>query len=70
MRTAASINTFNTLVNKAINIDVRLQELQQELWDNLRARVVTVNRRPPPRQPWRNNLSNRRNCYQPNIGRY
>jgi hypothetical protein len=70
MRTAASVDTFDTLVNEAINIDVRLQELQQELRDDPRARVVTVDRRPPPRQPWRNNLSNRGNRYQPNMGRH
>ena len=50
MRTAASVNTFKTLVNEAININVRLQELQQELWDDLRTRVATIDWRLPPRQ--------------------
>ena len=31
MRTAAVTNTFNTLVNKAININIKLYKLQQEL---------------------------------------
>ena len=31
MRTTAVTNTFNTLVNEAINIDIKLYELQQEL---------------------------------------
>ena len=31
MRTATVTNTFNTLVNKAINISIKLYKLQQEL---------------------------------------
>ena len=31
MQTTASIDTFNTLVNKAININIKLYKLQQEL---------------------------------------
>ena len=31
MRTAAVTDTFDTLGNKAINIDIKLYELQQEL---------------------------------------
>ena len=31
MRTAAVTDTFDTLVNEAINIDIKLYELQQEL---------------------------------------
>ena len=49
MRTGASVKTLDSLISTSINIDVRLQELQQELRDNLRARVVLTNRRPPPR---------------------
>ena len=67
MRTGASTDTLDNLINTAINIDVKLYELQQELQDNPRARVVTK-KRPPPRNPWRNNLSNCGNRYQPNIG--
>jgi hypothetical protein len=49
IRTTAITNTFDTLVNKAINIDIKLYKLQQELRDDTRARnpnVVTV--RSPP----------------------
>ena len=67
MRTGASTDTLDNLINTAINIDVKLYELQQELQDNPRARVVTK-KRPLPRNPWRNNLSNCGNRYQPNIG--
>ena len=42
MRTAAMTDTFNTLVNKAININIKLYELQQELQDDLRARTPNV----------------------------
>ena len=42
MRTAAVTNTFNTLVNEAININIKLYELQQELWDDLRAKTPNV----------------------------
>ena len=42
MRTAAVTNTFNTLVNKAININIKLYKLQQELRDDLRARTPNV----------------------------
>jgi hypothetical protein len=69
MRNAASVDTFDTLVNEAISIDIRLQEPQQELKDDPRARVVTIDRRPPPRRPGRNNLANRGNRYQPDVGR-
>ena len=31
MRTAAVTDTFDTLVNKAININIKLYKLQQEL---------------------------------------
>ncbi|KAF9692879.1 hypothetical protein EKO04_009136 [Ascochyta lentis] len=75
MRTGASTDTLDELVNKAISIDVKLYELQIELRDNPRARVVTkVDNRPPPRNQWRNNNLNRgnrgnRNNYQSNSGR-
>ena len=42
MRTAAVTDTFNTLVNKAININIKLYKLQQELRDNLRVRTPNV----------------------------
>jgi hypothetical protein len=42
MRTAAITDTFDTLVNEAINIDIKLYELQQELRDDTRARTPNV----------------------------
>ena len=42
MRTTIVTNTFNTLVNKAININIKLYELQQELQDDLRVRTPNV----------------------------
>ena len=42
MRTATVTNTFNTLVNKAININIKLYKLQQELRDDLRARTPNI----------------------------
>ena len=71
MRTGASTDTLDDLINTAIDIDVKLYELQQELREDPRARVA-IEKRPPPRNPWRNNLSNRGNRggrYQPNVGR-
>jgi hypothetical protein len=59
MRTSASTNNLDDLINTAIDIDVKLYELQQELREDPRSRVVLTNKRPPPRNPWRNNLSNR-----------
>jgi hypothetical protein len=49
MRTSASTNTLNKLINTAININVKLFKLQQELRDNLQARVVLTNKRLLPR---------------------
>jgi hypothetical protein len=72
MRTGASVETLDSLINTAIDIDVRLQELQQELRDDPRARVVLTDRRPPPRNPWRNNnfhRGQRGGYYQSNTGR-
>jgi hypothetical protein len=46
MRTGASTDTLDELVNTAIDIDVKLHELRQELRDDPRARVTTA--RPPP----------------------
>ena len=46
MRTGASTDTLDELVNTAINIDVKLYELRQELRDDPRARGTTVC--PPP----------------------
>ena len=42
MRTAAVTDTFDTLVNKAININIKLYELQQELRDDLRVKTPNV----------------------------
>jgi hypothetical protein len=72
MRTSTSVKTLNSLINTAININVWLQELQQELQDDPRARVVLTNRRPPPRNLWRNNnfhCGQRGGYYQSNTGR-
>jgi hypothetical protein len=72
MRTGASTNTLNELINTAIDINVKLFELQQELRDDPQARVVLTDKRPPPRNPWRNNNNNRgqrSNQYRPNTGR-
>jgi hypothetical protein len=55
MRTSASTDTLNKLVNTAININVKLYELRQELRDDPRARVTTT--RPPltfNQNPWKN----------------
>ena len=69
MRTSASTNSLNNLINTAININIKLYKLQQELQEDPRLRVVLANKRPSPRNPWRNNLSNRSQRsghYQPN----
>lgn len=71
MRTGASTDTLDTLMNTAIDIDTKLYELQRELRDDPRARGALNERRPPPKNPWRNNLANRGNRggrYQPNMG--
>ena len=44
MRTSASTDSLNNLINTAININIKLYKLQQELQDNLRARVVLTNK--------------------------
>ena len=44
MCTSASTDTLDDLINTAIDINVKLYELQQELQDDLRARVVTKKR--------------------------
>ena len=49
MRTGASIETLDDLINTAIDIDVKLYELRQELREDLRARVVLTDKRPPLR---------------------
>jgi hypothetical protein len=72
MRTGASTNTLDELINTAIDINVKLFKLQQELQDNPRARVVLTDKRPLPRNLWRNNSSNRGqrgSQYRPNTGR-
>ena len=70
MRTGASTDTLDTLINTAIEIDVKIYELQQELRDDPRMRAITV-KQPLPRNPWRNNLNRgqRGGRYQPNVGR-
>ena len=68
MRTGASTDSLDNLINTAIDIDVKLHELQQELRDDPRTRINPVVNRPPPRNQWRNNL-NRGNRYQPNTAR-
>jgi len=72
MRTAAVTDTFDTLVKEAINIDIKLHELQQELREDPRVRTMPTFVRPPPRNQWRNSLlrrGQRGNHYQSNIGR-
>ena len=61
MHTSARIDTLDDLINTAIDIDVSLYELYQELRDDPRARVT--NDRRPPRNSWQPNR------YQPNTGR-
>jgi hypothetical protein len=71
MRTAASTENYDDLVNEAISIDIKLHELQQELREDHRARVVVSAVRPPQNQ-WRNNnlrRGQRGNHYQSNVGR-
>ena len=71
MRTGASTESLDDLINTAIDIDVKLHELQLELRDDPRARVALTDRRPPPRNPWRSNpnRNQRSGRYQPNMGR-
>jgi hypothetical protein len=60
MRTSASTNTLNKLVSTAININVKLHKLRQELRDDPCARVTTA--RPLPtfnRNPWKNGAARR-----------
>ena len=63
MRTAAVTDTFDTLVNKAININIKLYELQQELRDDLRVKtpnVTTVRALPTFNQNlWKNGAARR-----------
>jgi hypothetical protein len=40
MQTAASTKTYNNLVNKAISINIKLHELQQELREDYCTQVV------------------------------
>ena len=53
MRTGARTDNLINLINTAIDIDVSLYELQQELRDNPRVRVT--NDRRPPRSSWQPN---------------
>jgi hypothetical protein len=66
MRTGASTDTLDDLINTSIEIDVKIYELQQELRDDPRVRVVNV-KPAVPRNQWHNNL-NRGNQYRPNSG--
>ena len=42
MRTSASTNTLNKLINIAININIKLYKLRQELYNNPRACNITA----------------------------
>jgi hypothetical protein len=42
MRTSASTKTLNKLINTAININIKLYKLRQELRDDPCARVTTA----------------------------
>jgi len=58
MRTGASTDTLDKLVNIAININVKLYELRQELCNNPHAQGMTA--RPPPtfnKNSWRNSAA-------------
>jgi hypothetical protein len=46
MRTGASTDTLDDLINTAIDIDTKLHELQLELRNNPRARLMTQVARP------------------------
>jgi hypothetical protein len=46
MRTSASTNTLDNLINTAININTKLHELQLELRNNPQARLITQVARP------------------------
>jgi hypothetical protein len=62
MRTSASTNTLNKLVNTAINIDVKLYKLRQELRNNPYAHVTTA--RPLLTfnwNPWKNSAARQGN---------
>jgi hypothetical protein len=42
MRTSASTNTLNKLINTAININVKLYKLRQELRNNPYTYIITA----------------------------
>jgi hypothetical protein len=42
MRTSASTNTLNKLINTAININIKLYKLRQELRNDPCARIITA----------------------------
>jgi hypothetical protein len=42
MRTSASTNTLNKLINTAININVKLYKLRQELYNDPYTYVITA----------------------------
>ncbi|KAJ8108177.1 hypothetical protein OPT61_g8357 [Boeremia exigua] len=73
MRTGASTDTLDQLIDTAIDIDIKLYELQQELRDDPRARVATEPRANHLRNnQWRNNNLRRGqqgNRYSPNTSR-
>jgi hypothetical protein len=71
MRTGASTDTLDDLINTAIDIDTKLHELQLELRNDPRARLMTQVARPYHQQGRNNNLrrGQRGNHYQSNVGR-
>jgi hypothetical protein len=71
MRTSASTNTLDNLINTAININTKLHELQLELRNNPQARLITQVTHPYHQQGRNNNLrqGQRGNHYQSNIRR-
>jgi hypothetical protein len=72
MRTSASTNTLDNLINTAININTKLHKLQLELRNNPQARLITQVARPYHQQGRNNNLrqGQQGNYYQSNVRRY
>jgi hypothetical protein len=60
MRTSTSTNTLDKLINTAIDINVKLYELRQELRDDPRAQGTTACLLPMfNKNPWRNSAARR-----------
>jgi hypothetical protein len=58
MRTSASTDTLDELINTAINLNVKLYKLRRELRDDLRARGTTARLLPTfNRNPWKNSAA-------------